>query len=341
MNFFKKLARKRLSEKEQIRLMFRDQFDGCIKSKAFRKALCGDPVLDGMLAQTAIGVKYKTYKESKQFRALCGITILKSGYNPEIILEEEMQRALKLYCGIAPSREDPYDNDDFLEEPIETIEKVPTPAPNKDDNGVSDQLFEKLNDDFCIKREDVERTVDEQNIAPDLSKNNELENKLFAIAKQGVDLIQSSFRSLSDDGYAEALIYCSSYLIDLGTEHKNEIDLDIFEDRYFLLLADEVMYKSRVQDTIEYINSRVGFFNEQERKLKESPNYTPMFIFNAFYLNPGCESPGAMRSFPESPFTLIQLHAVLKNVKEYMSRKASELGYGIPNLDSDDDFFSF
>ena len=130
-------------------------------------------------------------------------------------------------------------------------------------------------------------------------------------------------------------------MIDLGTEHKNEIDLDIFEDRYFLLLADEVMYKSRVQDTIEYINSRVGFFNEQERKLKESPNYTPMFIFNAFYLNPGCESPGAMRSFPESPFTLIQLHAVLKNVKEYMSRKASELGYGIPNLDSDDDFFSF
>ena len=70
--------------------MFRDQFDGCIKSKAFRKALCGDPVLDGMLAQTAIGVTYKTYKESKQFRALCGLTILKSGYNPEIILEEEV-----------------------------------------------------------------------------------------------------------------------------------------------------------------------------------------------------------------------------------------------------------
>ena len=96
MNFFKKLARKRLSEKEQIRLMFRDQFDGCIKSKAFRKALCGDPVLDGMLAQTAIGVTYKTYKESKQFRALCGLTILKSGYNPEIILAHLQSSVFKL-----------------------------------------------------------------------------------------------------------------------------------------------------------------------------------------------------------------------------------------------------
>lgn len=318
MNIFKKIARKKLSGKDQVRLMFRDQFDNCIKNKEIKKSLCGDPTLDGLLVYTAISITYKTLKESQQLQTMSAWTLLNDGYNPLVILEEELNRALKIYCNI--------DNDkDELSGGLEDYGHKEPETP--------DMLAD-------ISREDIENTINELGLAPDLSKNNDLENKLFAIAKQGTSMIQNQFRIFPNGGYAEALIYCSSFLVNLGTEHENEIDLDIFEDRYFLLLHDEVMCNSNVDNTINYINSRVGFYNEQERKLKASSTYTPMFIYNAFYMNPGCDSPDILFSFSESPLMLIQLNAVLIGVKKWMESKANALGYEIPSKSTDDDIYN-
>lgn len=199
---------------------------------------------------------------------------------------------------------------------------------------VSHDWWKAMEEKCGITKEGVKETLEKLNLAPDLSKNNELENKLFNIAKQGVSMIESSFKVLPEGGYAEALIYCSSILVNLGTNHKNEIDLDLFEDRYFLLLHDEVLYHSNVDDIISYINMRVEFYTDQEMKLRSNPHfYTPMFIYNAFYMNPGCNAPNQISSFSEDPGTLMMLQYTLEQTRLMMMDKAAELGYQVPDID--------
>lgn len=113
MNFFEKLRRKKLSLQEQMRLRFRDEFDDCVNSKHVRSALSGNPMTDGLLVYGAISITYKSLKESKQLQALSALCILQHGYDPLQILDEELHRALKKYCGIEPPRED--DDLDFLD----------------------------------------------------------------------------------------------------------------------------------------------------------------------------------------------------------------------------------
>lgn len=335
MGIFEKWRRKKLSLEEQMRLKFRDEFDDCVKSKTVRSGRTGNSMTDGLLVYSAISITYKTLKDNKQFQALSALTILQHGFDPGQILDEELHRALKKYCGMdspTPGYGQKDEDDDLFD--FDDLEEPETKT-KSEEHGIPDETWKHLEDKFGIKKESVEKTMEELNLAPDLSKNNELENKLLAIAKQGASMIQSSFKRFPRGGYAEALIYCSSILVDLGTEHQNEIDLDNFEDRYFLLLHDEVTYNSDVSDAIGFINKRVGFYKEQERKLKASPMFTPMFIYNAFYMHPCCDSPDVLHEFNESPFTLMQMKAVLNETKAMMERKARELGYSLP---MDDDF---
>ena len=100
MNFIKKILRKRLSQQEQIRLKFRDAFTDCVKSKFVRSALCGDAMMDGLLVYSAIANTYKILKDNKDMQMLRTLCILKDGYDPEIILKEELTIAMKKYCGM-------------------------------------------------------------------------------------------------------------------------------------------------------------------------------------------------------------------------------------------------
>ena len=325
MGFLKRLWRKRLSLKDQMRLQFRDSFEDCVNSRTVKQGLTGEPFLDGMLLQAAISITYDSIKNEARFATFAALCILKHGFDPVMILEEELDRALKIYCPFAAPRRHA---SEFSEEDLLSDETVPEKE-GSDAGSLADAMLERMEERFGVSKEEVEAKIEELGLAPDLSKNNELENKLFAIAKEGVRMIEREFRSLSREGYAEALIFCSAYLIDLGTEHQNTIDLDIFEDRYFLLLADEVLCKSSVDNNINYINSRVGFYDLEDSRCW-MPTYTPMFVYNAFYLNPGCESPDKITSFNESPVTLLLLHKVLQETKSMMRTKAEALGYSIP-----------
>lgn len=334
MGIFKNWRHKKLSLEEQMRLRFRDEFDDCVKSKTVRSGKTGNSTTDGLLVYSAISITYKTLKENKQFQALSALTILQNGFDPGQILDEELNRALKKYCGMDSPAPD-FGQKDYNEDLPDFDDHVESESKAKtEERGIPDGTWKHMEEKFGIKKENIEKTMEELNLAPDLSKNNELENKLLGVAKQGALMIQLYFKKYPRGGYAEALIYCSSILVDLGTEHQNEIDLDIFEDRYFLLLHDEVNYNSDVPDVIDFINKRVEFYNEQERKLKDSPMFTPMFIYNAFYMNPCCDSPDVLQDFNESPFTLMKLKAVLNETKAMMERKAHELGYSLP-LDDD------
>lgn len=116
MNIFEKLRRKKLSQEEQMRLQFRDAFDDCIKSKVVRSHLTGNSLTDGMLVYTAIANTYKSIKENRQFNAISALCLLQHGFNPSSILEDELHRALKKYCGIEPPKKDE-DDLDFLDFP--------------------------------------------------------------------------------------------------------------------------------------------------------------------------------------------------------------------------------
>lgn len=151
-------------------------------------------------------------------------------------------------------------------------------------------------------KEEIRKIEEEQNLAPDISQLDREENKLFALANEGVKHLmeisplvgdEKKYR-LNENGKFEARILCSTMVIDLHSHFKNEIDLDIQADRYFLLLADSIT-GDYPDDEIGFINSRIAFYNDSIKRIKQEPysketNSVLAKIFNRLYLNPLCIS---------------------------------------------------
>ena len=188
-------------------------------------------------------------------------------------------------------------------------------------------------DDFLQRTEDK---ANELNIAPDISKLDREENRLFALAKEGVDMLDGlstlsggEFGSLrmEKNGRAEALILCSTMVMDLHSHFKNEIDMDIQTDRYFLLMADEVMCSIDRDDTIKFINSRIEFYKNARLEM-ESLNPIAVLridnayghIFNALYLNPECDDPTLLDTASISPTDLMMFKKKLEDTQKAMLR---------------------
>ena len=84
---------------------------------------------------------------------------------------------------------------------------------------------------------------EEQNLAPDISQLDREENKLFALANEGVSYLDEinplteddkSYR-LNENGRFEARILCSTMVIDLHSHFKNEISALVFLFSNYLL----------------------------------------------------------------------------------------------------------
>lgn len=167
---------------------------------------------------------------------------------------------------------------------------------------------------------DCHRIGEELNIAPDISQFDREENRLIALAERGVEYINDTFRPLCNDGWSEALIFCTTCLIDLPTDYGNTLDMDKKEDRYYLLLHDKI-----IPDSSDFINSRIKFYNEEKAKMKIQPNYTPMFIYNAFYMNPMCDEPGVVTEFEESPLELLMFSGVLTKLQQFIAEEKNKI----------------
>lgn len=161
-------------------------------------------------------------------------------------------------------------------------------------------------------------------LAPDLSKNNHIENRLFKLACNCADRLSDEFKKLSDMGRDEALFFFSTIIVDLGVI-QNDLDLDIMEERYKLLMCDEIAFDYDADDTFKFLNVRKKFFEDEYRRVKEEPMYTPMFLYNVFYLNPGTETPKELKSFTESPITLLKLQAKLYELESYIKSDKEKL----------------
>lgn len=178
--------------------------------------------------------------------------------------------------------------------------------------------------DLEVFREEARKRKAELNLPPDISQFNRIENRLFKVAKRGVERMNNTYRQLSDEGEKEVLIYCTTCLIDLPTNYGNTLDLNVTEDRYFLLLADAVM-----PDELEFINSRIRFYNEEKSRIRsyheeKSRSYVPVSIFNAFYLNPLCEDPTTSLTGAPEVVELMKFSAALNELEHFLDQERKE-----------------
>jgi hypothetical protein len=200
-------------------------------------------------------LKIEKPKEAKQFNISEHFTI--TNYMYEWLIEIENEQ-----------------NKDFITEKIAKNLNIP-----------ADKV-----DDF---KKEINKAEEEQHLAPDISKLDREENKLFALANKGVNhltefsllLDENKNYRLNENGKFEARIMCSTMVINLHSHFKNEIDMDEEVDRYFLLLVDSIT-GDYLDDEIDFINSRITFYKDSIKKIKENPysKETELILSKIFYL---------------------------------------------------------
>ena len=197
--------------------------------------------------------------------------------------------------------------------------------------------------------ESVNKTSEELNIAPDITNLDREENKLFHLAEEGAKMLDdlvvglSGRLKLSKAGFAEARILCSTIVIELAPDFKNEIDLDVEADRYFLLLHDPTMFDcDNVSDTIGFLNSRIAFYNKEVPEALSlnaiqalQPDTALARIFNVLYRHPETETPEVIVPGEISPNDLVMLRGQLEKVVKYLQNKSRQIRNGINSTDGD------
>lgn len=164
-----------------------------------------------------------------------------------------------------------------------------------DKDWMTEKIASKLSiskDQIDSFKEEINKKEEDFNMAPDISQLDREENRLFALANEGVkqlteitSLTEDKKYRLDENGKFEARILCSVMVIKLHSHFKNEINLDIQADRYFLLLADSVT-GDYPDDEINFINSRIAFYNNSIHSVKEDPysKATELLLGKIFYL---------------------------------------------------------
>ena len=169
-----------------------------------------------------------------------------------------------------------------------------------------EQMARNMNvTDLAAFKANVKAKKEELNIAPDISKLDREENRLFALAKEGVELfreyepmaIGEPAPTLTEGGSAEALILCSTMVVDLHSHFKNELNMNVQTDRFFLLLANDIT-SSVPDDVIAFINSRISFYKKECRDWSNMGPFDGIWednaiahIYNALFISPISDNP--------------------------------------------------
>lgn len=174
-------------------------------------------------------------------------------------------------------------------------------------NSLTEHIARKMSvPDIDSFKADLEKSAGELNLAPDISKLDREENRLFALAQDGAKMFEEfnphpfddeTASQLTNEGKIEALILCSTMVMELHSNFKNELDMDVQTDRYFLLLADTIMGETP-DDEIGFINSRIAFYNKERRDWSKmgpldafKPDNAISHIYNALFVSPFSEHP--------------------------------------------------
>ena len=172
-----------------------------------------------------------------------------------------------------------------------------------------DNLINELSNKYNI---DFEKLETECNIAPASADENSIERRLFSLAKKCADYIGYRFYDFPDNGFYEALLYCTTLIIDIGSEHSNEVDIDLLEDRYFVLLADEILSVTGSSvNTIELINSRIKLYQNCPDKM----------VYGLFFLSPFWDTPDVRKWKSVSDSELKKLRQAVRHVRKMISKE--------------------
>jgi hypothetical protein len=137
-----------------------------------------------------------------------------------------------------------------------------------------------------VNLEEVDKTVEELNLVPDLSKNDNLENKLFRLAKELANYIGYYFKPFPKDGFFEALMYCGVLLLHFRSNYGNEIHLSDVTDCFYALTREDLDRAGHVYDSEEFFNDRIAVWGRDEQLMSRDPEYQPLALYKAFYVAP-------------------------------------------------------
>lgn len=157
-------------------------------------------------------------------------------------------------------------------------------------------------------------------IAPDLSKGDNLENRIIAIASNLVNYLEYYFRPLSNAGRWEAMIYCCNLLVKFRPDHGNDIFLSKLSDRVFLLLADQIAF----QIERDY-NRFYDLFNQRTSKWSKN-RYPVASLYKAFYMTPFEDLDAYKNTDDVEPAILSRFGRVLSSMKVRLVGVFGDLG---------------
>ncbi len=179
------------------------------------------------------------------------------------------------------------------------------------------RIEEHLKNTLGVDLNEVHDTMQELNIAPDISNLNNKENRLIALLEECCTSLSREYKPLSTLGRCEAMLFFSTFIMDYGVI-ENEIDMDVFEDRFKLLLVDK-MIEFDVDDTFGFLNDRVKFYKEEYAKMKSNTHYSSLALYNAFYTNPGCTNTDELRNTVSDPLELMLFNVHIASQISYIN----------------------
>lgn len=138
----------------------------------------------------------------------------------------------------------------------------------------------------------LQQTQRQLRLAPGVSVDDMAYGIMLRAKSMASKLSNGCYTPLSTDGLLEAVIYCSVLLIDLREDYTNSLDISKLEDKYFLLLSDELIMLStkEIDNTVSFLNNRITFYKTVVNRLTNLDEAILRKVYYFFFINPLCEA---------------------------------------------------
>ena len=150
-------------------------------------------------------------------------------------------------------------------------------------------------------------------------KSYQSSNQLFLIALEGVDEIEG-FAKLSTKGRCEALIFVGGFVYNMALKYEELNRKPLTEDflNDIAMTVKKSMFFKGDEFVIGFVNNRFKFYMDEYDLNRRERYYTPMFIYNAFYMNPFVRNPNDIKTFNLNPLTLMDFKNYLFLVADFI-----------------------
>lgn len=112
--------------------------------------------------------------------------------------------------------------------------------------------------------------------------------ELFKIAADSISEVIEVSGKLSKKGICEAMMFNSNIILNDAVLRLSPSFGTISDDYLVLLyyLVREHRKDLNVDELVDFINERMGFYSKEYENLLKKDRYTPMWVYSTFYLAP-------------------------------------------------------